>query len=125
MIAPNDGNNGTNGRERSNANLTPGNPNSNRGASVGAALKRKLGVAYDGKIDRTNADAMADRLFEIVMTGRDSDIIKASELFRKAVDGDKITVAEVDSIEWSVDAEQPSPVPASLETNRLSQRGTL
>lgn len=53
---------------------------------------------------------------------RDSDAVKVMELFRKAIDGDKISVAEVDSHEWDTSAEEPNPVPPALETNRLPQR---
>ena len=135
MIAPSNGNNGSNGNGKAqradDGKLLPGHAKltgqGNRGASVGAALRRHLECVYDPgeKITRTRADRLAERLFEIVTSGRDADCIKAAELCRKAIDGDKITVAEVESIEWSIDAEESSPVPTPLETNRLSQRGSL
>jgi hypothetical protein len=128
LIAPNqNGSNGNNKPQRApNGQLLPGHAKlsdkqGQRGASVGAAFKRLLSDVYDPgeKITRAKADVMAERMFEIVTTGRDCDAIKAAELFRKAVDGDKLTVADVESVEWSVDAEVASPVPPSLETNRL------
>lgn len=85
--------------------------------SVAAILRRKL--QEDG-----NAEKFSTRLWQILHDAdRLSDSVKAAELFRKAIDGDKISVAEVDAIEWQVDAEIPNPVPPALETNRLSQRG--
>lgn len=90
-----------------------GNPGGRpKGKSIGTLLREVL--------DADGGEAFKTRVKQILERGeKDSDSVKVMELMRKAIDGDKLTVAEVESVEWSVDAEESSPVPPSLETNRL------
>lgn len=98
-----------------------GNPNGRpRGASIRSALERILSE-HDGT--RLRADIIAQRIYEIAKAGEDRDAIKAVELCRKAIDGDRLTVTEIEGAEWATDdAEITSPVPAPLGANRLPQR---
>ena len=89
-----------------------------RGPTVATMLREIL--------DEDGPEIFKARVRKILTSGeKDSDSVKVMELFRKTLDGDKLSVAEVESHDWIVDpdAEVADPVPAALPTNRLSQRG--
>ena len=123
MIAPSNGNGNGSGNTRKTDHLwkpgQSGNPSGRpKGPSIASLLREVL------KEDGAEVfKARARKLLE--SPDSEANTVKIMELFRKAIDGDKLTVAEVESIEWSVDAEESSPVPAALETNRLPQRGEV